>query len=157
MKKGSGVRRFGAGVAAVIMAVTGMVGSAGSASAATDLCVKMVPRHISGGHVILVPANSGNSSVCLIGRGLAANYKIVTQFQVVMIRCYGGLRLASPYQGELIRDLDADGSFGPRTEAALKAVQSHVGTTPDGSYGPMTRDRMKFRDDRDRGCYGYWS
>ncbi|MCC8250962.1 peptidoglycan-binding domain-containing protein [Saccharothrix luteola] len=78
-------------------------------------------------------------------------------FQATMVKCYGGLRLASPYEDELIRDLDADGSFGPRTEAALKAVQKSIGATVDGSYGPNTRDRMKFVDDRSRYCYAYRS
>ncbi|ONI91913.1 hypothetical protein ALI22I_06495 [Saccharothrix sp. ALI-22-I] len=156
MKKGSGVRRFGAGIAAVLMAVTGMVVSGGSASAATDLCVKMVPHHV-GSNVIMVPASSGNSLTCLIGRGLVANYKIVVQFQVTMVKCYGGLRLASPYRDEFIRDLDTDGSFGPRTEAALEAVQTYIGAGVDGSYGPNTRDRMKFRDNLDRSCYAYRS
>ncbi|MCC8250963.1 hypothetical protein [Saccharothrix luteola] len=72
MTKGSGLRRFGVGVAAVLLAVTGAVLSAGSASAATDLCVKMVPRYV-GANAILVPAGSANSQTCLIGSGLVAN------------------------------------------------------------------------------------
>ncbi|KOX15909.1 hypothetical protein ADK67_41010 [Saccharothrix sp. NRRL B-16348] len=154
MKKGSGLRRFGAGVAAVLMAVTGVVASGGSASAATDLCVKMVSRYV-GSNIILVPASSANSQTCLIGSGLVANYKIVVQFQATMVKCYGGLRMASPYGDEYVRDLDTDGSFGPRTQAALKAVQKNIGATVDGSYGPNTRDRMKFIDDRNRYCYAY--
>lgn len=155
MRKGSGLRRFGVGVAAVLMAVTGMAVSGGSASAATDLCVKMVPRYVGSNISIMVPASSANSQTCLIGSGLVANYKIVTLFQATMIKCYGGLRLASPYEDEFIRDLDADGSFGPRTQAALKAVQRSIGATVDGSYGPNTRDRMRFIDDRNRYCYAY--
>lgn len=156
MKKGSVLRRFGAGVAAVLMAVTGVVASGGSASAATDLCVKMVPHHV-GSNVIMIPASSANSLTCLIGSGLVANYKIVVLFQVTMVKCYGGLRLASPYGNEYIRDLDTDGSFGPRTQAALKAVQKSIGASVDGSYGPNTRDRMRFRDNVDRYCYAYRS
>jgi peptidoglycan hydrolase-like protein with peptidoglycan-binding domain len=154
--KGSGLRRFGVGVAAVLMAVTGTVVSAGSASAAVDLCAKMVTRYV-GANTILVPASSANSQTCLIGSGLVANYKIVVLFQATMVKCYGGLRMASPYDDELIRDLDTDGSFGPRTQAALKAVQKSIGATVDGSYGPNTRDRMKFVDDRNRYCYAYKS
>ena len=43
-----------------------------------------------------------------------------------------------------MRDLDRDGSFGPRTEAAVKGVQNYIRSAPDGIYGPHTRDRMKF-------------
>ncbi|WP_231500076.1 peptidoglycan-binding domain-containing protein [Saccharothrix sp. NRRL B-16314] len=155
MKEGSGLRRFGVGVAAVLMAVTGVVVSGGSASAATPLCDRMASHHVGGNIDILVPAIGANRHTCLIGSGLVANYKIVVQFQATMVKCYGGLRLASPYGDEFIRDLDMDGSFGPRTQAALKAVQKSVGATVDGSYGPNTRDRMKFVDNRDRYCYAY--
>jgi peptidoglycan hydrolase-like protein with peptidoglycan-binding domain len=72
-----------------------------------------------------------------------------------MCRCYPTLNLASPYSSEKVGDLYADGSFGPRTEAALKAVQRYIGTDPDGIYGSNTRDRMKFIDDRNRNCYAY--
>ncbi|WP_235998953.1 peptidoglycan-binding domain-containing protein [Qaidamihabitans albus] len=144
-------------VAAVLMAVTGTFVSTGSATAATPLCVKVVLHSPGGGHAISVPAASGNSTSCLIGRGLVANTAIVVQFQYTMIRCYGSRYLAAPYQNERIRDLATDGSFGPRTEAALKSVQKAVGTTADGTYGPNTRDRMRFvsRDGRD--CHPYRS
>jgi peptidoglycan hydrolase-like protein with peptidoglycan-binding domain len=32
----------------------------------------------------------------------------------------------------------ADGDFGPRTEAAVKAMQSALGVTADGQYGPKS-------------------
>lgn len=96
------------------------------------------------GSSLEVPVNDDKRPICLLGRGLAANIKVVTRFQVTMKTCYNGLRMAAPYQDEKIRDLSADGSFGPRTEAALKAVQDYVGVTDDGTYGPVTRDHMNF-------------
>lgn len=39
--------------------------------------------------------------------------------------------------------LDIDGSFGPATEKALKALQNRCGLAVDGSYGPKTRAKMK--------------
>jgi peptidoglycan hydrolase-like protein with peptidoglycan-binding domain len=36
----------------------------------------------------------------------------------------------------------ADGSFGPRTRAALEAFQRSRGLKPDGRYGPVTRDAL---------------
>lgn len=38
--------------------------------------------------------------------------------------------------------LTEDGNFGPATKAAVKAYQSGAGLYPDGSVGPLTRDRM---------------
>src|SRR5271166_1722007 len=35
--------------------------------------------------------------------------------------------------------LDVDGFFGPKTTAAVKAFQMHVGITADGLYGPETK------------------
>jgi peptidoglycan hydrolase-like protein with peptidoglycan-binding domain len=34
--------------------------------------------------------------------------------------------------------LDADGDFGPVTQAGLQAAQTHEGLNPDGNYGPQT-------------------
>jgi peptidoglycan hydrolase-like protein with peptidoglycan-binding domain len=72
-----------------------------------------------------------------------------------MRRCYPTLNLASPYSNEKVGDLYADGSFGSRTEAALKAVQRYIGTDADGIYGPNTRDRMKFTTPDRVHCYRY--
>src|SRR5262245_34770423 len=35
-------------------------------------------------------------------------------------------------------DLQADGDFGPATQAGLQGAQSHEGLNPDGNYGPQT-------------------
>ncbi len=143
--------RLGGGAVALLLAAGGAVAAAGQASAATPLCSKMVQYTNASGHQMLVPATSGGSRTCLIGRGLVANESIVVGLQRTMIGCYGGLRLAPPYATEFIRDLDSDGSFGPRTEAAMKAVQANIGSGADGVYGPMTRDRMEFL----HRCYRY--
>jgi peptidoglycan hydrolase-like protein with peptidoglycan-binding domain len=148
------LRRVGVGVATVLMAGAGLVVSAGSAAAEAPLCVKMAAHHAPSGRTLEVPVNSDGRAVCLLGRDLAANVKVVNRFQHTMIRCYGGLSLASPYQNEKIRDLSTDGSFGPRTEAALEAVQKNIGVTADGTYGPVTRDHMKFMSPDGR-CYSY--
>jgi len=54
--------------------------------------------------------------------------------------------------GELVKQLQealnmidypvgtADGVFGSKTEAAIKLLQTNAGLTPDGVYGPKTRD-----------------
>jgi peptidoglycan hydrolase-like protein with peptidoglycan-binding domain len=37
---------------------------------------------------------------------------------------------------------NADGHFGPRTQAAVKAMQTAIGTTADGVYGPHTAAQL---------------
>lgn len=39
--------------------------------------------------------------------------------------------------------LETDGSFGPATEACVKAFQRRYGLAVDGSVGPKTRDKIK--------------
>lgn len=138
------LRRAGLGIAAVALAVSGMALSAVSASAATPLCQKMITYTNAAGNRIVVPATNTNSTTCNIGRDLVANTAVVTGLQRGLIQCYPGVRLAAPYSDEFVRDLDRDGDFGPRTEAAVKGVQNYIRSTPDGIYGPNTRDRMKF-------------
>jgi peptidoglycan hydrolase-like protein with peptidoglycan-binding domain len=46
--------------------------------------------------------------------------------------------------GPLVKELqvrlgvDADGTFGPKTEAAVRAFQKNGGLVPDGIVGPKT-------------------
>jgi peptidoglycan hydrolase-like protein with peptidoglycan-binding domain len=138
------LRRAGLGIAAAALAVSGLAVSAGSASAATPLCQKMITFTNPAGDRIVVPATNSGETACTIGRGQVANTAVVTGLQRGLIQCYAGVRLAAPYSDEFVRDLDRDGSFGPRTEAAVKGVQKHIRATPDGIYGPNTRKRMSF-------------
>ncbi len=48
--------------------------------------------------------------------------------------------------------LALDGDFGPATEAALKHVQSIIGVTVDGVYGPNTRNAMQWGVDGPTSC-----
>lgn len=136
------LRRSVIGLAAVAMGAVTFAAPA-SAGSSPGPCTAMA-QVIRGGKAIEVPTAKG-SVTCQIGRALAANEKIVAQFQATLKVCYPKLNLARPYSDEKVGNLDADGSFGPRTEAALKAVQAHIGTDADGIYGPNTRNRMKFR------------
>ena len=40
--------------------------------------------------------------------------------------------------------LDADGDFGPATQAGLQAAQAHEGLNPDGNYGPQTAAALQW-------------
>ncbi|NUT53363.1 MAG: peptidoglycan-binding protein [Saccharothrix sp.] len=146
------LRRSAIGLAAVAM---GAVSFAAPASAEADLgpCAQMTLMKRSG-HTIFVPTFKG-SSLCQLGRAYPAPVKVVYLFQEGLKTCYGHLNLASPYSDEKIANLDVDGSFGPRTEAALKSVQRNAGADVDGIYGPNTRDHIRFRSSDTRNCYAY--
>jgi peptidoglycan hydrolase-like protein with peptidoglycan-binding domain len=143
------------GVGVVLAAVGLVLVPSGSASAATSLCTITV-NAVRGGQNIAVPATGGGDLRCLIGRTQAANSNVVRTLQSTLKVCYPNVRLASPYQNERVGNLSVDGDFGPRTEAALKGVQSSIGTAADGVYGPNTRDRMRFRsNDTPTLCYHF--
>lgn len=145
------LRRSAIGLAAVAM---GAVSFAAPASAEADLgsCAQMSLIKRSG-HTIFVPTFKGSTS-CQLGRDYPAPVKVVHLFQEGLKTCYGHLNMASPYSDEKIASLDVDGSFGPRTEAALKSAQRHAGAGVDGIYGPNTRDHIRFRSPDNR-CYAY--
>lgn len=147
------LRRSAIGLAAVAMGAVTFAAPA-SAGPSPGPCTGMASV-IRGGHALQVPVAKG-SVTCQIGRASAANEKIVSQFQATLKACYPKLNMARPYSDEKVGNLSTDGSFGPRTEAALKAVQTFIGTDSDGIYGPNTRNRMSFRPSAGgRVCYPY--
>lgn len=150
---GRGRRGRAPALVALAVGAAAIAFSAPASAAEPPRCTTMTEMARSG-HTIVVPTTKGSAS-CQIGRDYAANATVVSRFQFTLRRCYPTLNLASPYSNEKVGDLDADGSFGPRTEAALKAVQRYIGTDPDGIYGPNTRDRMKFTTPDRVHCYGY--
>lgn len=127
--------------------------SAPASAAQLPRCASITEFQRSG-YEIMVPTSKGSTS-CQIGRDFAANATVVSRFQFQMRRCYPDLNLASPYSNEKVGEISHDGSFGPRSEAALKAVQKYIGTTADGIYGPNTRDRIKFLTPDRVKCYRY--
>lgn len=137
-----------------VLAIAAVTFAVPASAAGPAPCSRMTLMNRSG-HDIHVPTVKDSTS-CQMGRDYAvADEKVVAQFQTGLKVCYPNLRMASPYSNESVKDLRADGSFGPRTEAALKAVQRHIGTAADGIYGPNTRDRMKFTTPDRVYCYGY--
>ena len=63
----------------------------------------------------------------------------VQTLQLVLNACYG-------------YDLTEDGDFGPATLAAVEGMQSRIGVSVDGIYGPNTRTAMKFRPTEGSPC-----
>jgi len=48
-------------------------------------------------------------------------------------------------------NLEADGDFGPATQAGLQAAQSFEGLNPDGNYGPETAAALQWPTMNDSG------
>jgi peptidoglycan hydrolase-like protein with peptidoglycan-binding domain len=71
-------------------------------------------------------------TLCDMGVWLGGKYNAgVEELQNALNACY-------------LTGLTEDGRFGERTKAALQAVQKQIGVSPDGVYGPLTRNAMKW-------------
>ena len=99
------------------------------ASAALPTCTSWLSVVSSNPHD--APSLSNGSVSCQLKRGNSGEG--VRALQNSMDMCYN-------------KSLNTDGQFGALTEAALRSVQSSVGTSADGEYGPNTRRAMKFWD-----------
>jgi peptidoglycan hydrolase-like protein with peptidoglycan-binding domain len=66
---------------------------------------------------------------CLLSAGVANVAVMILQDSLVV--CYHS-------------NIDTDGIFGSQTMAALEAAQRSAGITPDGVYGPQTRDHIRW-------------
>jgi len=83
----------------------------------------------AGGDIWMPYAEAAESDVCFMHRG---SYSWgVWALQKALSVCYG-------------KAIAADLSFGPKTEQALREVQSSIGANPDGGYGPETRGLLRF-------------
>jgi peptidoglycan hydrolase-like protein with peptidoglycan-binding domain len=86
-----------------------------------------------------MPSEGGDlSKICLSRQGDAGSG--VNALQGALKFCYG-------------KNIAIDGQFGPATRSALVQVQSSIGTTADGIYGPDTMSRMYFPTYYGGGCY----
>lgn len=63
----------------------------------------------------------------------------VAVLQIALNKCYG-------------YDLTEDGDFGPLTQSAVEGMQSRLGISVDGIYGPQTRTAMEFPPTEGNGC-----
>ncbi|GAB2904582.1 peptidoglycan-binding domain-containing protein [Streptomyces mayteni] len=125
------MRRLLSTITAAAALVTGLgltsIATAGPAGAA-GWCdgSKGIPL---AGRYIRVPYNvASNSTNCTLAQG--ASGSAVTALQDALRRCNHQDQLA------------VDASFGNLTRQALEDAQERRGTTPDGVYGPNTRDAL---------------
>jgi hypothetical protein len=94
---------------------------------------RIFEREIGVVYQFRIPAYGSSKDIdCLMNSG--ATGAGVTALQKTINLCY----TPNP-------TLSVDGDYGPKTKAALKAVQGKVGTSQDGIYGPKTEAAMKWR------------
>ncbi|MET8583522.1 peptidoglycan-binding domain-containing protein [Streptomyces collinus] len=108
----------------------GGVAAAPSATAASASCSTYTTVY-QGSYSAWVPSTGGGSVNCIMGSGSSGDG--VQQLQYTLYYCYG---------------LDTggiDGVYGAKTATAVRTVQSRNGLSPDGIYGPDTRNAMLWR------------
>jgi len=132
-------RLLGASLAAVGMpAANASYPNCNSAALAVN-----VYGRADGPKALLPAVNGSTNTLCVMGTWMSASYNPgVVALQRALNACY-------------TQGLTVDGYFGSKTQAALKRVQSAVGTTADGVYGPKTKAAMywpMYNDGRAYGC-----
>jgi len=73
----------------------------------------------------------------VIGVAVAASFASAADFGTATLRV--GSRGAAVMEVQKLVGVTADGSYGPMTEAAVKAWQANVGLYADGIFGPASR------------------
>ena len=112
-------------------------GSSSSSSSPTDdlfgssgnTCDNATSFDGSGG-TFVAPTVNGNDRGCVltVDEGSGAP---VQALQSTLRNCY-------------LVGIEADGDFGPATQAGLQAAQTHEGLNPDGNYGPQTAAALQW-------------
>lgn len=121
-----------------------------TAQAATATCTRWADHSSrTGARTILVPVASSGSEACQRGPHGAPALNATKALQLALVMCYGRDLGNSGPDGD-----GADGIYGAKTIAAVKAVQGILGLTKDGVYGPATHNAMKFMfsDPDEFGC-----
>jgi len=138
--------------AVAAIGVAGSVLVTGPAAAATTCNARGYVRNVnlvpSGSIVPIYRSGTTESLNCHLSKG--ASGEGVRHLQLTLNECYGPYPSSGGVK-KFSTKLVVDGQFGSATETALKTVQSYVGTTADGSYGPATRAKMKARGNNKEG------
>jgi peptidoglycan hydrolase-like protein with peptidoglycan-binding domain len=135
------VRRASAIIAAACIAASGIVlASPGLANAATSGCTGSSGYELNAGDGIAAVPTVGNATYqvdCQLAYSNDSN--AVLELQKALNMCYG-------------YDLSEDGDFGSLTQSAVEGMQSRIGVSVDGIYGPQTRTAMEFPPTEGPGC-----
>ena len=128
------VRRIASTAAVLVIAALGMALTPSAQASALTSCTGTSWHFDDAGAVARIPTvgNDNGNFDCLLGVGNVN--PAVGDLQNALNTCYGA-------------GLSVDNNFGPLTKAALEVAQNKVAVTPDGVYGPQTRDFIHWPDD----------
>ncbi|MCE7080381.1 peptidoglycan-binding protein [Streptomyces sp. ST2-7A] len=130
------VKKHLAATLAAVAVLSGLGVTTASTAHADNPCAKASWYTLRNGDRAPLPAASGGSFSCVMGRGAGGEH--VKALQWSLNRCEGAR-------------LDVDGVFGPATESALRTARSRNGVASDGVYGPNTRNAMRWEIRRSSG------
>jgi Putative peptidoglycan binding domain len=124
------MRRKAAAIAATVVVASGITLATPGLAHAQSSCTSYAEFYTASG-VPSIPTIGlyMNAPNCELGYGNENAGVDVLQF--TLDNCYGS-------------GLTQDGEYGSLTEAAVKHVQSILGISVDGVYGPQTRNAMKW-------------
>ncbi|MET7617979.1 peptidoglycan-binding domain-containing protein [Streptomyces sp. NPDC005408] len=128
-------------IAAILAAfglAAGMVLVSSGPAAASPVCPNSIwlPGKYTG-QFINIPADANYNTYCHLQRGAGGTG--VKALQQSIYWCYY-VRPNGAWGS--VFNIARDGSYGPKTEAAVRAVQSFHSISADGVYGPQTRNTM---------------
>lgn len=106
----------------------------------------------SGGHLHAVPAYNG-SQTCYMQQGDGkTDTSSLKVMQTAINICYIQKGRLAQYGITTNLSLASPDTFGPKTKAAVVAVQKWHGITADGGWGPQTRATMQWPDEDTLAC-----
>jgi peptidoglycan hydrolase-like protein with peptidoglycan-binding domain len=127
------IRWIVSAAAVLLAAALGIVVSPAAGASALGPCTGTSEHLDDAGATARVPTIGNNTPNfdCLLGVGNVG--PAVGDLQMALNSCNGAA-------------LSVDNDFGALTKAALQAAQRKVAVTPDGVYGPATRESLHWRD-----------
>ncbi|MET0423099.1 MAG: peptidoglycan-binding domain-containing protein [Actinoplanes sp.] len=117
----------------------------------SPICTGIVVVNV-GGHPVPVPAYNGNQR-CYMQQGDGkvdtASLKLL---QTAINICYINKGRLAQYGVTQTLSLASPDTYGPKTKAAVTAVQKWHGISADGGWGPQTRAAMQWPDNDTLAC-----
>jgi peptidoglycan hydrolase-like protein with peptidoglycan-binding domain len=137
------MRRHLSALLITAVAATTLMVTPTMASASTPYCTSDVQVYYNGGEY--EPPAYGTNQNCLLASGDGPDLA-VDSLQININTCYIDTGLLAPYGITTELSLADPDTYGPKTKAAVVAVQKYLQITADGVYGPQTRSHMHWID-----------
>ncbi|GAA0481785.1 hypothetical protein Ade02nite_57340 [Paractinoplanes deccanensis] len=142
-----------AGGLALAVAPGAAASAAGPASLAlpSPICTGVVVAS-SGGYGVPVPAYNGNQRCYMQNGDGKVDTPSLRTMQTAINICYIQNGRLSRYGITQPLSLASPDTYGPKTKAAVTAVQRWHSISPDGGWGPQTRAAMQWPDNNALTC-----